>query len=175
MGQPLKRVFFMETNTLEIQSKNNSGSTDEILQLVSFNIGNEEFGVNILKVQEINRMVEITKVPQAPSYVEGVINLRGKVIPIVSLRKRFNLEVKETDKNTRIVVVDINGNIIGLVVDAVSEVLRLNTNTIEPPPEIVTGINSEYIKGVAKLEDRLLIFLDLSKVIDINEVSAISE
>ncbi len=139
--------------------------------MVSFKIGSEEFGVDILEVQEINRMVEITKVPQAPHYVEGVINLRGKVIPIVDLRKRFNLELKEYDKNTRIVVVDIEGNIMGLVVDSVSEVLRLSSSTIEPAPEIVTGINSEYIKGVAKLEDRLLIFLDLSKVIDMNEMA----
>lgn len=153
----------------QIQSK----GSDELLQLVSFKIGSEEFGVDILKVQEINRMVEITKVPQAPMYVEGVINLRGKVIPIVDLRKRFNLEVKEYDKDTRIVVVDISGNIMGMVVDSVSEVLRLPSDTIEPPPEIVTGINSEYIKGVAKLEDRLLIFLDLSKVIDVNEMASL--
>ncbi len=148
-------------------------TSDELLQLVSFKIGSEEFGVDILKVQEINRMVEITKVPQAPSYVEGVINLRGRVIPIVDLRKRFNLEVKDHDKNTRIVVVDIGGNIIGMVVDSVSEVLRLPADTIEPPPEIATGINSDYIKGVAKLEDRLLIFLDLSKVIDLDEMSGL--
>ena len=163
----------METETMSIQAAAATTASDE-LQLVSFNIGTEEFGVDILKVQEINRMVEITKVPQAPHYVEGVINLRGKVIPIVDLRKRFSLELKEHDKNTRIVVVDIGGNIMGLVVDAVSEVLRLPANTIEPPPEIVTGINSEYIKGVAKLDDRLLIFLDLSKVIDVDEMSAIA-
>ncbi len=150
-----------------------ASSTDE-LQLVSFNIGSEEFGVDILKVQEINRMVEITRVPQAPGYVEGVINLRGKVIPIIDLRKRFSLELKEHDKNTRIVVVDIGGNIMGMIVDSVSEVLRLPADTIEPPPELVTGINSEYIKGVAKLDDRLLIFLDLSKVIDVGEIAAVA-
>lgn len=161
----------METGLVEQQQKISGAVGDDLLQLVSFNIGDEEFGVDILKVQEINRMVEITKVPQAPHYVEGVINLRGKVIPIVDLRKRFNLEVKEYDKNTRIVVVDIEGAIIGMVVDSVSEVLRLPSNTIEPPPEIVTGVNSEYIKGVAKLEDRLLIFLDLSKVVDIGEIT----
>ena len=164
----------MDTQVLEKNENAFSGQTDELLQLVSFNIGSEEFGVDILKVQEINRMVEITRVPQAPHYVEGVINLRGKVIPIVDLRKRFNLEVKEYDKNTRIVVVDISGNIMGMVVDSVSEVLRLPSNTIEPPPEIVASINSEYIKGVAKLEDRLLIFLDLSKVIDVSEMSGIT-
>jgi purine-binding chemotaxis protein CheW len=144
------------------------------LQLVSFNIGSEEFGVDILKVQEINRMVEITRVPQAPDYVEGVINLRGKVIPIIDLRKRFSLQQKEYDKSTRIVVVDINGSIMGMIVDAVSEVLRLPMSTIETPPEIVTGVNSDYIKGVAKLEDRLLIFLDLSRVIDATELANLS-
>ena len=163
----------METEVLTQTEPTGAISSDE-LQLVSFNIGSEEFGVDILKVQEINRMVEITKVPQAPHYVEGVINLRGKVIPIIDLRKRFNLELKEHDKNTRIVVVDIGGNIMGMIVDAVSEVLRLPADTIEPPPELVTGINSEYIKGVAKLENRLLIFLDLSKVIDVNEMAAVT-
>jgi len=162
----------METEVLNQKEMAGNISTSE-LQLVSFNIGSEEFGVDILKVQEINRMVEITKVPQAPHYVEGVINLRGKVIPVIDLRKRFNLEVKEHDKDTRIVVVDINNNIMGMIVDAVSEVLRLPADTIEPPPELVTGVNSEYIKAVAKLEDRLLIFLDLTKVIDTEEMAAI--
>lgn len=162
----------MKTDVLT-QSEKKNDSSSELFQLVSFNIGSEEFGVDILKVQEINRMVDITRVPQAPHYVEGVINLRGKVIPIIDLRKRFNLAVKEHDKNTRIVVVDIGGNIMGMIVDAVSEVLRLPSDTIEPPPELVTGINSEYIKGVAKLEDRLLIFLDLSKVIDVGEVASL--
>lgn len=163
----------MKTDSLIHGDKTSVGNGDE-LQLVSFNIGSEEFGVEILKVQEINRMVEITRVPQAPHYVEGVINLRGKVIPIIDLRKRFSLEVKSYDKNTRIVVVDINGNIMGMIVDAVSEVLRLSSSTIEPPPEIVTGVNAEYIKGVAKLEDRLLIFLDLSKVVNAAELATLS-
>lgn len=163
----------MEASVVSKKEQLSQAESDE-LQLVSFNIGTEEFGVDILKVQEINRMVEITKVPQAPHYVEGVINLRGKVIPIVDLRKRFSLELKAHDKNTRIVVVDIGGNIMGMIVDSVSEVLRLPASTIEPPPEIVTGVNSEYIKGVAKLEDRLLIFLDLSRVIDVSEIAAMA-
>lgn len=153
----------MKSNTA---SQSNKVAAGEELQLVSFNIGSEEFGVDILKVQEINRMVEITRVPQTPHYVEGVINLRGKVIPIIDLRKRFNLEVRAYDKNTRIVVVDIKGMVMGMIVDAVSEVLRLSSNTIESAPDIVTGVNADYIKGVAKLEDRLLIFLDLSRVVE---------
>ena len=164
----------MDSQVLEKTDSTADRQSDELLQLVSFNIGSEEFGVDILKVQEINRMVDITRVPQAPHYVEGVINLRGRVIPIIDLRKRFSLETREYDKNTRIVVVDIVGHITGVVVDAVSEVLRLQAGTIEPAPEIVTGISSEYIKGVAMLEDRLLILLDLSKVIDVGEMASLS-
>ncbi|HLC41343.1 MAG TPA: chemotaxis protein CheW [Methylomirabilota bacterium] len=136
-----------------------------VLQLVSFNLGDEEYGVDILRVQEINRMVHITRVPKAPEFVEGVINLRGKVIPIVDLRKRFGLTAKPHDKNTRIIVVDIDGRTVGLIVDGVSEVLRFSMDTIEPPPPMVTGVDAEYIWGVGKLEDRLLILLDLSKVL----------
>lgn len=163
----------MESSILEKNNDTFHEQTGELLQLATFKIGSEEFGVDILTVREINRMVEITRIPQAPHYVEGVINLRGKVIPIIDLRKRFGLDIKENDKNTRIVVVDISGSTMGMVVDSVSEALRLPANTIEPPPEIVTGVNSEFIKGVAKLEDRLLIFLDLSKVIDVSEIAGL--
>lgn len=151
-----------ETVMVESQSEG-------LLQLVSFNLGKEEFAVDILKIQEINRMVEITKVPKSPEFVEGVINLRGKVIPIIDLRKRFNLPGSENTKQTRIVVVDIDNKVVGLVVDAVSEVLRLPANTVEPPPPIVAGIDSEYISGVGKLEDRLLILLELDKVLSKDE------
>jgi purine-binding chemotaxis protein CheW len=160
----------------EVQPADGMGSEDATgeLQLVSFKIGSEEFGVDILQVQEIIRMVEITRVPQAPVYVEGVINLRGRVIPIIDLRKRLKLELKEVDKNTRIVVVDIRGNIMGMIVDSVSEVLRLPAGTIEPPPDLVSGVDSEYISGVAKLEDRLLMFLDLSKIVGAEELAEIA-
>ena len=147
------------------KTKANATGGDELLQLVSFKIGDEEFGVDILKVQEINRMLEVTRVPNAPEYVDGVINLRGKVIPIIDLRRRFGMERREKDKNTRIVVVELSGKVIGFVVDAVSEVLRIPRNVTEPPPSIVAGIDAEYITGVGKLEDRLLILLDLERVL----------
>jgi len=136
----------------------------ELIQLVSFRLGQEEFGVDILKVQEINRMVEITKVPQAPHYCEGVINLRGKVIPVINLRKKFGLEELEWDKTTRILVCDIDGNVIGVIVDSVEEVIKIPQSTIEPAPEIVSSIDSDYIEGIAKLEKNLLIFLNVAKV-----------
>lgn len=138
---------------------------DELLQLVTFSIGEEEFGVDILKVQEIIRTMEITKVPRAPEFVEGVINLRGKVIPIIDLRRRFGLSSKDHDKHTRIIVIEINNMIVGFVVDSVSEVLRIPASTVEPPPPVVAGMESEYISGVGKLQDRLLILLDLDRLL----------
>ena len=135
-----------------------------ILQLVTFKLENEEFGVDILKVQEINRMMNITRIPNAPTFIEGVINLRGKIIPIVDLRKRLGFVNSAFDKATRIIVVELDGLVLGFIVDSVSEVLRIPGNTIEPPPSIVAGIESEYIEGVGKLNDRLLILLELKKV-----------
>ncbi len=147
------------------QADGSRQSSDDLLQLVSFNIGDEEFGVDILKVQEINRMLEVTRVPNAPSHVDGVINLRGKVIPIIDLRCRFGMSRKEHDKHTRIVVVELHGRVIGFVVDAVREVLRIPRSVTEPPPSIAGSVNEEYITAVGKLEDRLLILLDLEKVL----------
>lgn len=140
-------------------------SLDELIQLVSFKLGNEEFGVDIRKVQEINRMVEITKIPQAPHFCEGVINLRGKVLPVIDLRKKFEMEIEEWTRNTRIVVCEDGNSIVGIIVDAVEEVLRIPSSTIEPAPKIVSSVGSDYINGVAKLDERLLIFLDVSKII----------
>jgi purine-binding chemotaxis protein CheW len=148
---------------------------DELLQLVSFRIGGEEFGVDILKVQEINRMMEVTRVPNAPEYVDGVINLRGKVIPIIDLRRRFGMERKEHDKNTRIVVVELTGKVVGFVVDGVEEVLRIPRSVTEPPPSIVGGVRDEYITAVGKLEDRLLILLDLDKVLTAGDVRRVND
>jgi purine-binding chemotaxis protein CheW len=142
----------------------------ELLQLVSFILGNEEFGVDILNVQEINRIMQITKVPNAPDYVEGVINLRGRVIPVIDLRCKLGMEKKKPDKNTRIIVIEIKGRTVGFIVDAVKEVIRIPENITEEPPEITTGVNSEFIKAVGKLEDRLLILIDLDKILFTEEM-----
>ena len=149
-------------------------SDNSLLQLVTFRVAGEEFGIDILSVQEIIRTMEITKVPRAPMIVEGVINLRGKVIPIVGLRKKFGLEVKPYDSKTRIIVVDLRGTVVGFVVDEVSEVLRIPSSTVEPPPAIVSGIDSEYIDGVGKVEDRLLILLDLDRLLTRDEQQGLS-
>ena len=146
---------------------------DDLLQLVTFSIGSEEFGVDILKVIEIIRTMEITKVPKAPAFVEGVINLRGRVIPIIDLRRRFGLAEKAGDSDTRIIVFEINGMSVGFVVDSVSEVLRIPANTVEPAPPVVAGVDSDYISGVGKLEDRLLILLDLDKLLSADDLESL--
>jgi purine-binding chemotaxis protein CheW len=149
--------------------------SQELLQLVSFNIGNEEFGIDILKVQEIIRLIAITKVPNSPEFVEGVVNLRGKVIPVIDLRIKLRMVKKEHNNNTRIIVVEINNTTVGFIVDAVSEVLRIPKNITEPPPPIVAGIDSDYITAVGKLEDRLLILLDLEKILSLKEKEELVE
>lgn len=150
--------------------------SDQLLQLVGFRLGAELFGVDILKVQDINRMMAVTKIPHSPEFVEGVINLRGTILPVIDLRKRFGLEECDYTKSSRIVVVDVSGQKVGFVVDAVEEVLRVPGNTIEPPPPIVSGIDSDYIEGVGKLKDakngnaeRLLILLNLDQVLNNEE------
>lgn len=156
-----------ETNAANYHASGDSS----LIQLVTFKVGEEEFGVDILKVQEIIRMMPITKVPNSPVFVEGVINLRGKVIPVIDMRKRFGMSVAGHNNETRIEVMDLQGQIVGFVVDAVREVLRIKESTIEPPPPVVAGIGSEFMKGVGKLEDRLLILLDLDKLLTESELN----
>ncbi len=147
------------------EMNNNKNDSHEILQLVSFNIGVEEFGVDILKVQEINKMTLITKVPNSPEFIQGIINLRGRVIPVIDLRTRLGMEKTEVTKDTRIIIVEVNGKTVGFIVDGVKEVLRIPASITEPPPPLATSIKSEYITSVGKLDDRLLILLDLDKVL----------
>ncbi len=141
----------------------------ETIQVVSFKLGAEEYGVDIAQVQEINRMVSVTHVPRAPAFMEGVINLRGQLIPIIDLRTRFGMPRAEHTKNTRIVVTEIGTKRVGMVVDSVSEVLRLPVEQIEDAPEMLTGVDTEYIRGVGKIEDRLIILLDLARIISLAE------
>ena len=135
------------------------------LQLVSFRLASEEYGIEITKVQEIILMGEITRVPQTPEYIMGLINLRSTVIPIVDLRLRFGLPQEQTSDETRIMVVNVAGKTIGIIVDAVSEVLRISQEQIAPPPPTVAGLGREYLTGLVKLEKRLLILLDIDKIL----------
>ncbi|MFA7296012.1 MAG: chemotaxis protein CheW [Dehalococcoidia bacterium] len=136
-------------------------------QLVVFDLAGEAYGVNIGTVREIIRMQAVTHVPETPDFVEGVINLRGRVIPVVDLRKRFGLETSEHTSDSRIVVVDIAGHDIGVIVDAVTEVLRVAGASIESASALITTEDSYYMDGIAKIGDRLLILLDLDRVLQL--------
>ncbi len=142
-------------------------------QLVGFRLDQEEYGIAITKVQEIILVGEITRVPQTPDYIKGLINLRSTVIPIVDLRRRFGLHEQDATDETRIMVVNVLGKTIGIIVDAVSEVLRVSNNQIAPPPPTVAGLGREYLTGLVKLENRLLILLDIDKILGEEEAGSI--
>ncbi len=135
------------------------------MQLVSFRLAQEEYGIEITKIQEIILMGEITRVPQTPHYIKGLINLRSTVIPIVDLRLRFGMSEEEVTDETRIMVVNVVGKTIGIIVDAVSEVLRVNEEQIAPPPPTVAGLGQEYLTGLVKFDSRLLIMLDIDQIL----------
>jgi purine-binding chemotaxis protein CheW len=149
------------SNTL-VPQKNDSSQKSELIQLVSFHLDNEEYGVEVLKVREIIRVVNITHMPNTPQYVEGIINLRGKVIPIISMRKRFGLMDAENNSHTRVIIMDVGGELLGFTVDAVSEVIRVASGEIQPAPSVASNsIGQEYIAGVINHGERLLVLLNL--------------
>lgn len=144
------------------------------VQLVLFKLGREEFGADIGSVLEITRVLEITHLPEAPGFIEGVINLRGKVIAVVDLHRQFQLPAsKERPKSARIIVAEVHNETVGFLVDEVPEVLRIPQSSLEPPPELVQGkIKNDYIKGVGKLGNRLIVLLDWEKVLAPEEVAS---
>jgi purine-binding chemotaxis protein CheW len=141
----------------------------DLNQLISFLVGDEEYGLDILRVKEVIRIREITRLPKAPSFVKGIINLRGDVIPIIDLRDKFGLESREYTTMTRVIVVDVEDKLVGMVVDAASQVVRIPADQIDPPPPIVGGLSAEYIRGVGKLEDRLVILLNIDRILTTEE------
>lgn len=134
-------------------------------QYVIFKLGKEEFGIDIMNVREIVQYQESVKVPNSPSFVEGIINYRGKVIPIVCLKKKFNMEMSLRDANTRIIVINLNDRQIGFLVDEASQTVRIDESNIDPTPDVITGVERKYITGVGKLDNRLVILIDLEKVL----------
>lgn len=142
-------------------------------QVVRFMIGKESFGIDIRSVEEIVTVPEITRVPDTPDFLEGVINLRGKIVSVIDLRKRLRFNAAHREKKNRILVTEFDGKIVGLIVDEVSEVLRLNPDSIEPPPEMVSSAGVEYITGVGKLEDRIILLLNIRKVLSMEEIREI--
>lgn len=141
-------------------------SSSESFHGVGFTVGKEEFCIDILKVQEIIRMVPITAMPNAPDYVEGVINLRGKIIPVIDFRKRFHIYDSSDgdDESRRIIVVSFGTVNVGIIVDKVSQVLKVSEDQISPTPDVVRGYDSDYIRGVARVGDRLIILLELEQL-----------
>ncbi len=138
-------------------------------QLVVFKLHNEEFGVEITDVREIVKVSHITRLPHVADYIEGVTNLRGEVIPVISLRKRFGLTPQEDTQDTRIIMLEVKDNMVGFIVDSVTETLRLSEDAIEPPPSNIAGLKADYLAGVGKLEDRLLILLEVDKILTSEE------
>ena len=162
----------MTTNALV--KVGDSTRQDELIQLVSFMLADEEYGVEVLKVREIIRMPSITRMPNMPQYIEGIINLRGKVIPIISMRSRFSLAENENSGQTRIIIMDVAGSLTGFIVDAVSEVIRIRSSEIQPPPSMVLsgGIGQEFITGVFNHGERLLIIMDVDRMFSNDELDS---
>ncbi len=146
---------------------------------LTFELGDESYGLQILKVQEIIKMQEITKVPRTPDYVRGVINLRGKVMPVIDLRRIFEMEDVEASRDTCIIVVQVQRGetsvILGVIVDKVSEVLEIGAEEIEPPPSFGTQVDTHFILGMAKTKDAVKILLDIDKIVSEGEMEALAQ
>ena len=139
------------------------------VQLVTFRVGGEEFGLDVFQVHEILRYTEPTPMPKAPAFVEGVLDVRGALVPVVDLRKRFELHEVLYGDDTRIILVDFQGERLGLIVDEVSEVLRVPETSVSPPPQFVRGLAAEFIRGIVRLESRLVVLLDLERILSSQE------
>jgi purine-binding chemotaxis protein CheW len=146
-----------------------------VKQFVVFKLAGEEYGVDILQVKTIEKILAITRVPKAPAFVEGVINLRGEVVPVIDLRKRFDLPEKQLTDNTRIIIVGVDDITVGMIVDSASEVIQISDDNIEPAPSMVGGIDSDYISGVGKVDERLLILLNLQKILKPDEINQLEQ
>ena len=151
--------------------------TDEVAQFVNFRLRDEEYGVDIGSVREITRVVDISHIPESPSFIEGVTNLRGQIIPVVDLAKQFGLApLEKLPGSARIVVTEVKGQTVGMIVDEVPEVIKIPEENIEPTPELIqTKIRKDYIKGVGKLENRLIVLLDLEKVLAPHELEEVAK
>lgn len=143
----------------------------EEIKVIVFTLGSESYGVEVDKVRTIERMVNLTRVPKTPPFVKGVINLRGIIVPVIDLRGRFGLDETEYTENARNIIVSVNGIEVGLIVDSASDVIDIDSDSIEDPPEIVGGIRAKYLRGVAKMSDnQLLVMLDLEEVLNKQEI-----
>ncbi len=168
----------MASSNLNIKERSDQLEKDQILQLVGFIIGSQQFGVNILTVQEIIRSAPISEVPNSPDFIEGVINLRGNIIPIIDLRKRLKLHSQDGDQqvDTWILIVNVDDRVTGFIVDSVTKVLKIQSSAIEPPPDIVVeGLKSQYIHGVCEMGEGLIILLDFNKILQVKDIKKLKE
>ncbi len=152
-------------NTVNLQSEEGFTHNDGI-QVVAFRLGKEEYAVDILHVQEIVRLLNITRVPRSAKHIEGVVNLRGNIVPIINLHQRFTIESAGEEEDKRIVVFQFDDFKAGIIVDEVSEVLALNSNDIEETDKVYSSMSSDFIKGIARVDSRLFLLLDLQKIIE---------
>jgi purine-binding chemotaxis protein CheW len=164
-------------DALAIPGQQQSEETEDIVQMVGFVVANELFGVNILMVQEIIKDLDITAIPDAPDFVVGVINLRGKIIPILDLHERLKLSADRTRRSEKswILILNVGGRVTGFAVDRVTQVIKVQANMIKPPPELVVqGLDSDYIRGVCRQDQQLLTILDFNRILLVDEFKKIS-
>lgn len=152
---------------INLKANLTADSLGEEFQIVAFKLGQEEYGVDVLNVQEINRLLNITRVPRTYDYIEGVVNLRGNIVPVINLHQKFNIQELGSEDDKRIIVFQFDDLKVGILVDEVSEVIRLKPSDIEETAKVYSSINAEHIKGIAKIDSRLLILLDLPKILEV--------
>ena len=157
---------------IETDQKKGSGKTR---QFVSFTVGKEEYGVHIEDVQEVVRMPEITHLPQTDSFIKGVINLRGNIIPVIDMRNRFKMDAKDYNETTRVIVVAIEEKLVGMIVDTVSQVLEISEEEISDAPDIINGLSKEYIEGIGKINETMIILLKIDRVLTAAEIEMIAD
>ena len=151
-------------------SQNDIEENDPILQWVTYQLEEETYGINVMQVQEVLRITEIAPVPGAPAYVIGIINLRGNVVTVIDTRSRFGLMSKESDEQSRIIIVEVNGNVIGMLVDSVAEVVYLHQSEIDTAPSVSSDDSSRFIQGVCSRDENLLILVDVDKFLTEEEI-----
>ena len=160
--------IFSDENFFEDAFDSDDAEDENLINLLCFNLADEEYAINIMNMKEIVQIREFTEVPRSPDFIVGIISLRGVIVPVFDLRKRLGLDVKEYDRNSKIIIARDGNKSWGMIVDAVEQVIRIPESSIEPPPAIISGINAEFISGIGKYEHKFAIIMNLKNVLDID-------
>ncbi|WPP46849.1 chemotaxis protein CheW [Pseudomonas sp. AN-1] len=160
---------------MSFQTTDNAAAEARPREFLVFSLGNEEYAIDILKAQEIRGYENVTRIASAPPFIKGVTNLRGVIVPIVDLRIKFNLDRVEYDSQTVVIVVNVSGRVVGVVVDGVSDVLSLTPEQIKPAPEFGLSLSSDYLSGLASLEDRMLVLVDIDRMLTSEEMALVEK